>query len=235
MKLGLLAIFTFLAMSTGYNSGKSHNTSTEIIEIEAHHYSTSYEEFGLKKTAFDLATAGLKKLENKLDQKHIITIIDFDLSSTKKRLWVLDLKSQKVLFNTYVAHGRNSGNDLATKFSNISGSNQSSLGFYITSNTYQGKHGLSLLLDGQEKGINDKARSRAIVIHGADYVSANFIKKHGRLGRSFGCPSLPKENYREIITTIANGSGLFIHRTDKAYLAQSKLTEVNAKESVALR
>src|SRR5690606_932140 len=108
-----------------------------------------------------------------------------------------DLKSKKVLFNTLVAHGRNTGQATADKFSNLPNSNMSSLGFYLTDETYFGKHGLSLKLDGMDNGHNDKARERAIVMHGADYVSDSFVKQHGRLGRSLGCPALPQEISKE--------------------------------------
>jgi hypothetical protein len=120
-----------------------------------------------------------------------------------------------------VAHGKNTGELYAEKFSNISGSYTSSLGFYSTGDTYHGGHGLSLFLDGVEDGINDKARERAIVIHGADYVTEAFIKQNGRLGRSFGCPSLPPEINEEVIQTISGGSCLFIYADDKEYLSKS--------------
>lgn len=141
----------------------------------------------------------------------ILTLIDFSLSSSVKRLWVIDVKNNLILFQSLVAHGRNSGSEFAKHFSNKPESYQSSLGFYATAETYTGKHGYSLRLDGLENGINHKARERAIVIHGADYVSETFIQQNGRLGRSFGCPSLPMENYREIIDLIKNKSCLFIY------------------------
>ena len=133
------------------------------------------------------------------------------MSSKKQRLWVIDLKNNIILFQSLVAHGRNSGNEFAGKFSNNPQSYQSSLGFYATGETYYGKHGYSLRLDGLEKEINNNARKRAIVIHGADYVSENFIKQNGRLGRSLGCPSLPMNISKEIIDTIKNKSGLFVY------------------------
>lgn len=159
------------------------------------------------------ALSGYEKVvkEQLLNRPEVITIIDFTLSSDKKRLWVIDLIHQKVLFNCLVAHGRNSGESVAEHFSNNPGSYASSPGFYITGETYTGKHGLSLTLDGIEKGINDKARERAIVIHGADYVSADFIRKNGRLGRSLGCPAVPEELKEGIIQAIKGGSCLFIY------------------------
>ncbi len=165
-----------------------------------------------KSESFAEAFKGFYQLKEKgILQKDILTLIDFSLSSKKQRLWVIDLKNNIILFQSLVAHGRNSGNDLAGKFSNNPQSYQSSLGFYATGETYYGKHGYSLRLDGLEKEINNNARKRAIVIHGADYVSENFIKQNGGLGRSLGCPSLPMNISKEIIDTIKNKSGLFVY------------------------
>lgn len=161
--------------------------------------------------------------EQSLKRPEVITIIDFGLSSDKKRLWVLDLFKAKVLYHCLVAHGRNSGGLTAEYFSNNPNSYASSPGFYTTGATYFGKNGLSLVLDGLERGINDKARERAIVIHGADYVSADFIKKNGRLGRSFGCPAVPEELSKEIIQTIKGGSCLFINTPKASYAANSTI------------
>jgi hypothetical protein len=171
------------------------------------------------------ALAGYKLLleEKCVNRPEVITIIDFSLPSDKERLWVLDLINGKVLFRCLVSHGRNSGELMAEKFSNIPGSNASSPGFYTTGETYTGKHGLSLALDGLEKGINDKARDRAIVIHGADYVSVEFIRKYGRLGRSFGCPAVPEELSKEIIQTIKGGSCLFIYAPETSYTSNSQI------------
>jgi len=171
------------------------------------------------------ALAGYELLleERCVSRPEVLTIIDFSLPSDKERLWVLDLIEGKVLFHCLVSHGRNSGELMAEKFSNIPGSNSSSPGFYKTGETYMGKHGLSLALDGLETGINDKARTRAIVIHGADYVSAEFIRKYGRLGRSFGCPAVPQELSKEIIQTIKGGSCLFIYVPKPSYTSNSPI------------
>lgn len=179
-----------------------------------------------KREVFEKALAGFNNLvSNKVieEGKNIITVIDFSLSSTKKRLWVIDLERSKVIFNDYVSHGKNTGEDLAEHFSNIPNSNQSSLGFYKTGVTYFGKHGLSLRLHGLEKGYNDNAFKRAIVMHSADYVSENFIKKYGRLGRSFGCPSVSKKIGKDLIELIAEGSCLFIYYPDQNYLSNSSV------------
>ncbi|RKD85973.1 murein L,D-transpeptidase catalytic domain family protein [Mangrovibacterium diazotrophicum] len=155
------------------------------------------------------------------NNNHILTIVDFTKSSVSKRFFVIDLKANKLLFECLVAHGKNSGIDFAQHFSNTEQSLMSSPGFYTTAETYQGKHGYSLRLDGLEKGINDRARARAIVIHAADYVSEQFIQRMGRLGRSWGCPALPPSLNKEIIDSIKNGSCLYIHTNDKSYLADS--------------
>ena len=171
------------------------------------------------------ALAGYEILvkENSISRPGVITIIDFSVQSDRERLWVLDLNQGKVLFHCLVSHGRNSGELMAEKFSNTPGSYESSPGFYVTGDTYIGKHGLSLALDGLEKGINDRARERAIVIHGADYVSDDFIRSHGRLGRSFGCPAVPVELSEEIIKTIKGGSCLFIYTPAPGYKSNSQI------------
>jgi hypothetical protein len=151
-----------------------------------------------------------------------LTVIDFSLPSTEKRMWIIDLQDGVILHHGYVSHGRNSGDLMAQKFSNKNSSYMSSLGFYLTAETYQGKHGYSLRLDGLEPGFNDNARERAIVIHGADYAREDFIKQTGRLGRSLGCPALPHEITVEIIDMIKDRSVLFIYGKDDNYLNQSQ-------------
>lgn len=150
-----------------------------------------------------------------------LTIIDFSMPSTNDRLWVIDMEKMKIQFQSLVAHGRNSGENIAKNFSNQHSSYMSSLGFYLTGETYQGNHGYSLRLDGLEKGFNDQARSRAIVIHGADYVDEKFISTTGRLGRSLGCPALPMETHEDIINLIKEKSPLFIYAEVPEYFAQS--------------
>ncbi|WP_295337885.1 murein L,D-transpeptidase catalytic domain family protein [Flavobacterium sp.] len=162
--------------------------------------------------SFRIAVEGFQVLKEKgIIKKNILTLVDFSLSSTAKRLWVIDLDKNIVLFQTLVAHGRNTGEDIARVFSNKAESYQSSLGFYATAEIYKGKHGLSLKLDGLQKGLNDKARERAVVIHGADYVSESFIKQNKRLGRSQGCPAVPLEMNEKIINVIKDKSCLFIY------------------------
>lgn len=152
------------------------------------------------------------------DDKRVITICDFNLPSTENRMWVIDLATKKVLFNTYVAHGQGTGEECAVAFSNKMNSHQSSIGFYVTGDTYTGEHGTSLHLYGMDKGFNDAAYQRDIVVHGADYVSDRFIKENERLGRSWGCPAVAPELAIPIINTIKEGSCLFIYYPDQQYL-----------------
>ncbi|MFD2037396.1 murein L,D-transpeptidase catalytic domain family protein [Belliella marina] len=174
------------------------------------------------KEVFSLAIQGWYKMNRHLKSK-LLTVIDFSLPSTAKRMWIIDLDNNKVLLNSVVSHGRNSGDLMANAFSNEPESFKSSLGFYKTAETYLGKHGYSLRLDGLEKGFNDQARSRAIVIHGADYAREEFAKSVGRLGRSLGCPALPTEISTEAIDLIKNESLLFIFGNDDSYLTKSSL------------
>lgn len=152
-----------------------------------------------------------------------LAVIDFSLPSSQKRLWVVDVSNGTLIHHGYVAHGRNSGELMAQRFSNRHSSYMSSLGFYRTAETYYGKHGYSLRLDGLEKGFNDQARDRAVVIHGADYAREDFIKQTGRLGRSLGCPALPTEESNYLIDIVKEGALLFIFAEDEEYLSQSNL------------
>lgn len=182
---------------------------------------------GLAKDAFEKAVKGYNYLLKKqmIGNTGVLTIIDFGKASTQKRLYILDMNSGKVLFNTLVAHGRNSGASYATDFSNEEQSNKSSLGFFITMGTYTGANGYSLKLKGCEKGINDKALNRAIVLHGAAYVSEDFINAHGYLGRSLGCPAVPMAQHKKIIDQIKNGSCVFLYHPAKRYSTRSKILD----------
>lgn len=169
---------------------------------------------------FYIAIAGYQQINN-LNKKGIISIIDFSKPSTEKRFFVIDLKNKRLIYKCFVAHGKNSGDNYAESFSNQPGSLKSSIGFFLTTETYYGGHGYSLRLEGLEKGVNDNARTRELVIHGASYVSEAFIRKTGRLGRSWGCPALPLENSKEIIDKISGGSCLFIYGNDNNYKENS--------------
>nr|WP_315160249.1 murein L,D-transpeptidase catalytic domain family protein [uncultured Flavobacterium sp.] len=165
-----------------------------------------------KEESFTQALKGFYLLKEKgLIKKNILTLVDFSLSSNLKRLWVIDLTTNTVLFQSLVAHGRNTGEEFANSFSNAQQSFKSSLGFYVTGEIYNGKHGMSLRLDGLEKGLNDNARSRGVVMHAANYVSNSFIKNNKRLGRSQGCPAIPEELSKDIINAIKDKSCLFIY------------------------
>jgi hypothetical protein len=176
--------------------------------------------------SFKNALLGYSKLEEKdLVEKKILTIVDFTLSSKKKRMWVLDMENNKVLFHSLVAHGQKTGGEFATKFSNKVNSHQSSLGFYVTGETYYGKNGLSMFIDGMEEKFNSKARDRYVVMHGANYANPEFINKLGRLGRSYGCPAIPTALTQDVIDTIKGKSVLYIHSADKTYLSESKMIQ----------
>jgi len=152
----------------------------------------------------------------------ILTVIDYSMPSTSKRLWVIDLTRRKILFNELVAHGVNSGDTYPSAFSNVVGSRQTSLGLFRTDEPYYGRHGLSLRLSGLETGVNDKARERAIVMHGAPYVSDATVSTYGRLGRSWGCPALPEHVNRQVIDRIQYGSAVFAYYPDRQWLRTSR-------------
>ncbi len=180
---------------------------------------------GLSREAFEMAQKGYAVLDEKhlLNKNNLLTIVDYSKASTQKRLFVLDMATGEVLINSLVAHGRRSGQNYATDFSNKEESHKSSLGFYVTLNTYVGENGYSLKLKGCETGINDKAYDRAIVLHGADYVSEKFIQQNGYLGRSYGCPAVPKVISKKLIDVIRGGSCMFLYYPSKNYSNQSKL------------
>lgn len=232
----LVFIFTaVLHLSFAYSPSSrlsATNTSASLIlkskpDIKASatilYESLGLQALGLSQEAFCKGIRGLEYLSQNgtiLTDK-IITIVDFTRPSTEKRMYVIDLLEKKVLFQTYVAHGQKSGKQYAEQFSNQPESYQSSLGFYETLGTYEGKHGYSLRLAGLEKGINDKAEERAIVIHSASYVSDGFIRSQGYCGRSWGCPALPEGLTKPVINKIKNGSCIFIYSNDKSYLQNS--------------
>ncbi len=230
----LALCFMFLNLSWKTSTSSTNNqtnttlkdSTTAAAKISFSNYiNTFYEETnlgvaGLALPVFEKAMTGFINMKNQQllsDTKSVLTIIDFTKSSTVKRMWIVDLKNRTLLLNTYVAHGQGSGEDMATSFSNIPESHQSSIGFYIANETYFGKHGLSLKLDGQEKGINDLARERAIVLHGAKYVSEDFIKDNGRLGRSYGCPAVSKELNNKVVELIKGKTCFFINGNSDNY------------------
>jgi hypothetical protein len=208
------------ARSHGSPTGEL-TTKKEICVYE----SLELSKLGLSKEAFDYAMKGHDYLaaNGKLQNEDIISIVDFSLPSSQKRLFIVDLKNNKLLFHTYVSHGRGSGGVMATDFSNQQDSHKSSLGFYVTSDTYMGKHGLSMRLLGQDKGFNDNANDRAVVMHSASYVSEEAIKRQGCIGRSHGCPAVPEELNKPIIETVKKGTCLFLYSPNQQYAANSTI------------
>lgn len=192
-------------------------------------YYTSLNDTSLNSEAFAYGFFGYTLLsESPLVKKtHLLTIIDYSLPSNANRFFVIDLSRKEIVFKTLVAHGRNSGDIFANRFSNRIQSHQSSLGFFITGNTYAGGQGYSLVMNGVDTGFNDNAFKRAIVIHGADYVSDNYIRRYGRLGRSFGCPALPLNMNKQVIDFIKDGSVVFCYFPDSSYIKQSSVLNRN--------
>ena len=191
----------------------SNASRAQALHTKQLYQKLDLEQRGLSKKAFDLAVRGFEKLlaQGKLMNSAVLSIVDFSLPSSHKRLFVINVKSQELIFYDYVAHGKNSGAAIAKSFSNKINSLKSSLGFFVTKNTYNGKNGLSLALDGKEKGINDHALARAVVIHGAPYVNENFAAQKNGIGRSWGCPAVPEKINASLIETIKDGSCFFIY------------------------
>jgi hypothetical protein len=200
-------------------------TKKEASDINLIYSAAKLSYIGLPLNTFKLAMKGFSKLrgQNLVSSDSIITIIDFEKSSSQKRMYAIDLKTKNVLFQTLVCHGKNSGKEYARSFSNDESSYKSSLGFYITRNTYEGCNGYSLRLEGTEVGINDNAMERAIVMHGAGYASESTIYQLGYLGRSWGCPAIPEALQKPIINKIKEGNMLFIFYPDQTYLKTSAL------------
>lgn len=198
---------------------KKVETSIKAIydEIEA-------EEYGLDFEVFRYAYIGYQSLknQNRLNEKEIFSIIDFSKDANSKRFFTIDLENKQVIYHTYVTHGRKSGDRLTNSFSDIKESNKSSLGFYITGNTYIGSKGYSLQLHGDEKGYNSNMAQRGVVIHTADYANEDYIKRNGRLGRSLGCPVLPENIYKQVIETIKEKTMIFAYYNDAKYLKTSR-------------
>ncbi|MBK7561271.1 MAG: murein L,D-transpeptidase catalytic domain family protein [Chitinophagaceae bacterium] len=204
----------------------SNDFSLPVNDAAALVYTTIHlEQYGLSEEAFSYAWKGYQNLLDKkmISRSHLLTICDFSQSSKQKRLYIIDVSNNKLVTNTYVAHGKNSGGEYATQFSNKPESLQSSLGFYVTADTYIGEHGLSLHINGVDPGYNDKALERTIVIHGANYVDAARARAGIFMGRSWGCPAVPQKESANIINTIKNGTCLFIYHPSRNYLLRSKI------------
>jgi hypothetical protein len=203
--------------------------------IDSVYQTAQLAEAGLDVAVFQKAVTGYYnlKMDGKLPANStVVTVVDFTKSSRTKRMWIIDLMKKKLLVNTWVAHGQGSGDDMANQFSNTAESHQSSLGFYITDDIYFGKHGRSLHLNGMDAGFNDKARSRDIVVHAADYVCEKTIAQLGRIGRSFGCPAVSPLVSNQVIDIIKGKSVLFINGNDQHY--SSKYLNADAAANFAL-
>lgn len=196
----------------------------EVINNDEVRFQNLLQGSELSMQGLKLALTGFEKISNEYTDVNgsLLTIIDYSCPSVAERLYVIDLLKNEIVFKSYVAHGKNSGLNLATSFSNRIQSHMSSLGFYITGNTYYGKHGYSLRLKGIEAEINDNAWKRAIVMHAASYASEDFIQRNGRLGRSHGCPAVPLENHQYLINLIKNNTCLFVYYPDAGYLSDSR-------------
>ena len=162
-----------------------------------------------------------------------LAVIDYSRASTEPRLWVFDLANNTLLFHEVVAHGQGTGENMARAFSNIDGSHQTSLGLFRTGDTYQGGNGYSMRMEGLEPGTNDKAMSRAIVMHGAPYVNVQTARKQGRLGRSWGCPAVRPEVARQVIDSLKNGQMIFSYYPDTNWLAKSPFIKCRDKQQLA--
>lgn len=236
--LFFIGVFSLLSNSIS-NSAPGENkisSSSEIISDEEFNnllITSLYVECGLKdKLDFDVFKCAIDGY-NSIDasNKKLLSIIDYSKPSNEKRFFIIDVENRKLLYTTLVAHGKKSGYVNATLFSNKYGSHKSSLGFFRTGNSYNGKRGYSLQLDGLEKGINDNARSRGIVIHGANYVSDNIANGNGVIGRSWGCPAVSKKLSKEIINLLKGGTLLFIYADDENYEEKSILAKLNVDEN----
>lgn len=219
MKKHIFLFLFLISLSTqAFNNKFENKASSFLTTIEI-----LSDKFNINKLAIQHAIKGYEKLKEagQLINQRYLTIADFSKPSSEKRLFIIDMQKMEIVVNTLVAHGRNSGVLFAKNFSNKNNSYQSSLGFYITGEIYKGKHGMSLQLTGIESGINDKAKQRAIVMHGADYVNDQLIQKQGYIGRSLGCPAVPQNQVQDIIQTIKGASLLYIYAPNHNYTKQS--------------
>ncbi len=213
-----------------------NTTMVEAVSAQAFIQQICKEKFpALNAEAFIYALSGYYKLKEagKVDKQRYLTIVDFSKPSDMERFFVLDLQNMKLTYKSLVAHGKNSGEVYAENFSNEEESFKSSLGFYLTAETYQGKNGFSLKLDGMENGYNSNARDRGVVIHAAEYVSQEYINSNGRLGRSQGCPALPVALNEKIIQAIKGGTVLFVYSPNYNYLKHSHYLKVDDYDCLA--
>jgi hypothetical protein len=250
MKMMICRVLVLLLLvnthQLSYATGEIKNTTAADRHIEDMYHAICTNGQSLPSfQVFEKAYRGYLNLQSagKVNsEKQILTICDLSLSANENRMWIIDLAARKVLLHTLVAHGQGSGEEYAVKFSNKINSHQTSLGFYVTGNTYTGDHGLSLYLHGVDRGYNNMAYERAIVVHGADYVSKDFICDNERLGRSWGCPAVPKQQSDVVINHIKDSTCLFIYYPQQRYLKSSVWLNkrinnlpANATESFAIK
>lgn len=232
--LFLVLIFilsTFLYFSnaqTGLSKERQLALKKAELNIKELYNELNAAQYNLSFTAFRYAYIGYQtmKKQHRLNNKELFSIIDFTKDCNSKRFYTIDLEKMKIVYYTYVAHGKKSGERMATSFSDAVESNKSSIGFYITGNTYNGGNGYSLILHGDEKGYNSNLAKRSVVVHAADYANEDYIARNGRMGRSLGCPALPENIYKQVIETIKEKTMIFAYYNDAKYLKTSKYLNV---------
>jgi hypothetical protein len=218
----VLVLMQFISLS-GEKETSVYSPAMDRDYVQSLYNQINDPELNIEALAQAIKGYSLMIYKNITSGNQVLTIIDYSLPSESPRFFIIDVSKGSILYKSLVAHGRNSGANYAVSFSNRKGSLKSSIGFFVTGETYIGKHGLSLRLNGLERNINDNAMDRAIVIHAASYVNEEFVKRYGRLGRSYGCPALPKENYENIVNTIKDKTCVFIYYPDREYLAESEI------------
>ena len=232
--LFLVLIFilsTFLYFSnaqTGLSKERQLALKKAELNIKELYNELNAAQYDLSFTAFRYAYIGYQtmKKQHRLNNKELFSTIDFTKDCNSKRFYTIDLEKMKIVYYTYVAHGKKSGERMATSFSDAVESNKSSIGFYITGNTYNGGNGYSLILHGDEKGYNSNLAKRSVVVHAADYANEDYIARNGRMGRSLGCPALPENIYKQVIETIKEKTMIFAYYNDAKYLKTSKYLNV---------
>ena len=232
--LFLVLIFilsTFLYFSnaqTGLSKERQLALKKAELNIKELYNELNAAQYDLSFMAFRYAYIGYQtmKKQHRLNNKELFSIIDFTKDCNSKRFYTIDLEKMKIVYYTYVAHGKKSGERMATSFSDAVESNKSSIGFYITGNTYNGGNGYSLMLHGDEKGYNSNLAKRSVVVHAADYANEDYIARNGRMGRSLGCPALPENIYKQVIETIKEKTMIFAYYNDAKYLKTSKYLNV---------
>lgn len=221
MNYSILALLTTVVLTSNFAPSITQSSNSSFdLDTEVNHLSKVAPKLNKEVLTYAL-TAYQKASEKGAVKKHVLTVIDYSMPSNKERMWVFDLERDQLLYNTFVAHGKNSGTNTPKHFSNTPNSKASSIGTFVTSDTYYGSKGYSLNLKGLERGYNDNAYNRRVVVHGAWYVEPDFIKKAGRAGLSWGCPAVSRALARPLINAIKNGSVVFAYYPDKNYLKSS--------------